>query len=217
MNIHEYQAKEIFRRYQIPVNAGRIAKTAEEAYSAARELLRPGSLVVVKAQIHAGARGKGGGVKVVKSPEEAKAIAQKLLGTSLVTPQTGPEGKPVDSLLLEATTEIAREFYAAIVLDRGAAKPCLIISAAGGIEIEEVAHKDPSKIVKKHFSLDSGLDHKVALEAAKVLTSESKIQEAFAKIFAAMAKIFLDLDASLLEINPLAIMKTGEVVAIDAK
>ncbi|MBI3307583.1 MAG: ADP-forming succinate--CoA ligase subunit beta [Candidatus Omnitrophica bacterium] len=217
MNIHESQAKEIFRKYNIPINQGRIAKTPDETFNAARELFKTGASLVVKAQIHAGARGKGGGVKLVKSPEEARSVAERLLGKNLITPQTGQEGKPVDSVLIEATTGIAREFYAAVVLDRGVAKPCLIISAAGGIEIEQVAHEDPSKIIKKHFSLDSGLDHKIALEAAKSLVSEFKAQESFAAIFEAIAKIFLELDASLVEINPLAIMSDGAVIAIDAK
>ena len=191
--------------------------TPEEAKRAAEQVFKDGFSLVVKAQVHAGARGKGGGVKLVKSPEEAAKAATGLLGKRLITPQTGPEGKPTDKVLIERTSKIVSEFYSSIVLDRGAALPCLIASQAGGIEIEEVAAKEPEKILKQHFSPDQKLDDHTFQETANKLTSDAKQAEAFSKIFAAMAKIFIELDASLVEINPLALMDSGKIIAIDAK
>lgn len=218
MNIHEFQAKEIFSRYGIPVNPGKLAKTPEEAAQAAQALSKPGaSLFVVKAQVHAGARGKAGGIKLVKTPDEAKAAAQGMLHQKLITRQTGAQGKPIDQVLIEATTDLVREFYVSIVLDRSIALPCLIVSTAGGMDIEEVAVKQPEKIIKKYFSATEGLGEKDALEVAGRLQVEKTMEKQFAGVFQAMAKIFLDLDVSLIEINPLAILKTGELVAIDAK
>ena len=217
MNIHEFQAKDIFRRYGIPVNNGRIAKTPAEALEAAKALAAPGHTFVVKSQIHAGARGKGGGVKLVNTPEEVRDVAAKLLGKQLVTPQTGPEGKPTDQVLIETTTPLSKEFYMSIVLDRAAAALCLIVSEAGGMDIEEVAQKEPEKILKHHFSPSQGLSAKDADAVAAKLTLTAEQRVAFSKIFQAVAKLFLDLDASLVEINPLAIMGKGDVVAIDAK
>lgn len=217
MNIHEYQAKQIFKRYGIPIHEGRVAKTPDEAFQAAKELQQANLAFAVKAQIHAGARGKGGGIKIVDSPEKAREFAKNILGKQLITPQSGPEGKPVDCLLIESTSGLAKEYYASIVLDRSAEQPCLIVSEAGGMDIEEVAHKSPEKIIKKHFSPLKGLEAHDASEIAKKLTKDAAHAEIFSKIFQAMAKIFLELDASLIEINPLAIMTTGDVIAIDAK
>ena len=217
MNIHEYQAKEIFKKYGIAVHDGRVARTPEEAQRFAAEIAKPGLTFAVKAQIHAGARGKGGGVKLVQKPEEVRDAAKKILGMQLVTPQTGPEGKPVDCVLIETTSPITKEFYAGVVLDRAAAKPCLIVSAAGGMEIEEVAKHEPEKILKQHFSVHTGLDRKDAEKIASRLVSDAKQAKSFADVFQALAKLFLDLDVSLVEINPLAVMASGAVVAIDAK
>lgn len=175
------------------------------------------SLFAVKAQVHAGARGKGGGIKIVKSPEEVRDAASKILGRNLVTPQTGPEGKPVDSVLIETTSPLAKEYYASVVLDRSAAKPCLIVSEAGGMEIEEVAASHPEKILKIHFSPDKGLPPEESKQIAARLVPNPKQAAVFAQIFDGMAKLFLELDASLVEINPLAVMGTGTVIAIDAK
>ncbi|HXV28551.1 MAG TPA: ADP-forming succinate--CoA ligase subunit beta [bacterium] len=218
MNIHEYQAKEILKRYAIPVHSGTIAKTPEEAFQLTESLVRDGaSLFAVKAQIHAGARGKGGGIAIVKTPEEAKKTAAKLIGKNLVTPQTGAEGKPVDCVLIESTSPLKKEYYASVVLDRSAEKPCLIASEAGGMEIEEVAMKEPEKIIKKHFSAWKGLGSEEAHEVAACLSKEPGKIETFKKIFQAMGKLFLELDASLVEINPLAVLESGEIIAIDAK
>lgn len=217
MNIHEYQAKEIFKRYGIPVNEGRVASSAEEADAAAKAIFEKGKSLVIKAQIHAGARGKGGGVKLTDSPEKIRDIASQLLGKNLITPQTGPEGKPVDKVLIERTSGLKTEFYTSVILDRSAALPCLITSKAGGIDIEEVAAKQPEKIIKKHFSATEGLDESSALAVAVKLTEDKTQQAVISKILQAMAKIFLELDASLVEINPLAVMNSGKVIAIDAK
>jgi len=217
LNIHEYQAKEIFKRYGIPINPSRLVHTSEEAFQAAKELSKPNHAFAVKAQVHAGGRGKGGGIKIVKTPEEVRGAAKKMIGMDLVTPQTGPEGKPVQKLLIETTTGLKKEYYASIVLDRGTAQPCLIASEAGGMEIEEVAAKEPEKILRTHFSPDKPLDPKQALSVAKKLISDEKNAKTFAQIFEAMSKMFLELDISLVEINPLAVMTTEEIVAIDAK
>ncbi len=218
MNIHEYQAKEIFKRYGIPTNPGALAKTPEEAHPITARLAQAGSSIfAVKAQIHAGARGKGGGIKLVKSPEEARDTTKVLIGKTLVTPQTGPEGKPVDCVLIEATSPLLKEYYASIVLDRSEAKPCLIASEAGGIEIEEVAAREPEKILKTHFSPFKGMTSEEAHEVARKLTKDPGQAQTFAQVFQAMAKLFIELDASLVEINPLALMASGEIIAIDAK
>ena len=217
MNIHEYQAKEIFKRYAIPVNEGSVAQTAEEAFEIAKKLRGAGHFFAVKAQIHAGGRGKGGGIKIVKTPEEVKAAARNLLGKKLTTPQTGGEGKLVSQVFVEATAEIEKEYYASIALDRSAARPCLIVSEAGGMDIEEVAAREPEKIFKRLFSPQDGLGPDEAASAANQLTRDSRTAQIFASLFQPLAKLFLDLDASLVEINPLAVMSSGEVIAIDAK
>lgn len=219
LNIHEYQAKEIFTRYGIPINKAIPASSPEEAFKAAEELLKikPGFDIAVKAQIHAGGRGKGGGIKIVKTPEDAKRETAGMLGRRIVTPQTGPEGRLVSKVLIEATSPIAKEYYASIVIDRSAEKPCFILSEAGGMNIEEVAQKTPDKIKKKLFCLENGLSEQDAKEIASSLVADAQHAEAFSKVFQAMAKIFIDLDVALLEINPLSIMKNGTVIAIDAK
>jgi succinyl-CoA synthetase beta subunit len=217
LNIHEHQAKEIFKRYNIPVNQSGLARTAEEAFQVAKQIDTPDHHFAVKAQVHAGGRGKGGGIKIVKTPEEVREAAAKIIGMQLITPQTGPEGKPVHSVLIEATSQLKKEFYTSVVLDRSAEKPCLMISAAGGMDIEEVAHKEPDKIFKHHFSLDGGLTQKEAETVSSKLDLTPEQKKVFAQIFQAMSKVFLDLDASLVEINPLSVIGSGKVVAIDAK
>ncbi len=217
MNIHEFQAKAIFEQYGIPIHPGRVARTPEEALQASRDIAESGKSFVVKAQIHAGARGKGGGVKLVKKPEEVRDVAAALLGKQLVTPQTGPEGKPTNQVLIEVTSPIRKEYYASVVLDRSCKAPCLILSEAGGMEIEEVAIHSPEKILKQHFSAVEGLSGKDAEALAARLNLPADQAKQFAAIFTAIARIFLEKDASLIEINPLAIMESGEVVAIDAK
>lgn len=217
LNVHEYQAKEIFKRYGIPVNEFLIATTSEEAFQAALDLKQSGCDFAVKAQIHAGGRGKGGGIKLVKTPEEVKSAAQAILGKILVTPQTGPEGKPVSKVIVEATTPIAKEYYASVALDRAAEKPCLIISEAGGMNIEEVAHDHPEKILKHCFSPHEGLSDAEAQKFAARVVTDPGHAKVFGQIFSAIAKLFLELDAELVEINPLSIMKSGQVLAIDAK
>ncbi len=136
VNIHEYQAKTIFKKYGIPVASGRLARTPDEAYQAAKEIFTPGEIIATKAQVHAGARGKGGGIKIAKTPDDVKAFAQKILGTNLVTPQTGPEGKPVSSLWLESSLGFKKEFYVGVVLDRATCSGCVIASTEGGIRIK---------------------------------------------------------------------------------
>lgn len=217
MNIHEYQAKEIFSRYGIPGHERFVASNPDEALEGARQRVREGKFFIVKAQVHAGARGKAGGVKVARSPEEVRERSAAMLGTQLVTHQTGPEGKPVDKVLVEVTEEILKEYYASVVLDRSLAKPCLIVSEAGGMNIEEVAVEDPSKILKTYFSVENGLDEETARRTAARLVMDSSKIDAFASIFQAMARLFIELDCSLVEVNPLGIMKSGEVIAIDAK
>jgi succinyl-CoA synthetase beta subunit len=217
MNIHEYQAKDIFTRYGIPGHERFVAASADEAFDGARQRVTQDRFFIVKAQVHAGARGKAGGVKVARTPEEVRERAAAMLGTQLVTHQTGPEGKPVDKVLIEVTQEIEKEYYASVVLDRSLAKPCLIVSEAGGVNIEEVAEQDPAKILKTYFSVEEGLDAETARRAAARLVMDASKVEPFAQVFQAMAKLFIEQDCSLVEINPLGIMKNGEVIAIDAK
>ncbi|MBI3316670.1 MAG: ADP-forming succinate--CoA ligase subunit beta [Candidatus Omnitrophica bacterium] len=219
MNIHEYQAKEIFHRYAIPVNLGKIARSEKEAFDAAHgiEAGQPGCLFAVKAQVHAGGRGKGGGIKIRKNAGEVARAAAEMLGTRLVTPQSGSEGKPVDRVLIEGTSAIAKEYYASVVLDRSEIKPCLIVSEAGGMDIEEVAANEPEKILKQYFSLEEGLGSAEAEALARRIVKDKDHALIFSRIFQSLAKLFLELDASLVEVNPLAVLENGKVVAIDAK
>lgn len=218
MNIHEYQAKKIFQKYGIPTNPGRFGKTPDEVYEAAKEIFRPGEILATKAQVHAGGRGKGGGIKIAKSPEESREFARKVLGTNLVTPQTGPEGKPVHSIWIESSVGIQKEFYVGIVLDRSACCPCMIVSAAGGMDIEEVAAKHPEKILRQKFSVEKGMSPAEASELAEKLGKEHHaVWPKLAEIFSKLSMIFLENDVSLIEINPLAVMDDGLVIAIDAK
>jgi succinyl-CoA synthetase beta subunit len=215
MNIHEYQAKEILRRYKVAVPNGKVATTAAEAEAAAKAMGTP--VVVVKAQIHAGGRGKGGGVKVVKSPAEAREAAQKILGMQLVTHQTGPEGKTVHKVLVEEGCEIARELYLGIVLDRAIGRLVMMASREGGVEIEEVAAKTPEKILREAIDPAVGLQ---AYQARKLAFGLGIPKESIGKAVAFMTslyKAFVDSDCSLAEINPLVLTKSGDLLALDCK
>ena len=214
MKIHEYQAKEILRRYGVVTPRGRVAETAGEARAIAEEL---GGRCVVKAQIHAGGRGKGGGVKLAKDPAEAEALAGKILGMQLITHQTGPEGQKVRKVLIEEALDIAKELYVAITLDRAAVKPVLIASAAGGMEIEEVAAKDPDAIARIHIDPALGLLPFQARTVARRLGLKGDTAAKAGKLIGGLVKAFLEMDCSLAEINPLMITGGGDVLALDAK
>ncbi|MCX7604209.1 MAG: ADP-forming succinate--CoA ligase subunit beta [Bryobacteraceae bacterium] len=214
MKIHEYQAKQILARYGVPIPRGRVAETPAEARAIAEEI---GSRVVVKAQIHAGGRGKGGGVKLAATPEEAEAVASQILGMTLVTHQTGPEGRLVRRVLVEETLPIAQELYAGIVLDRSQGKPVLMASAAGGMEIEEVAAKSPELILKQAFDPGDGLLPFQARRLAYGIGLKGAAAGAAAKLFQALARAWVETDASLAEINPLVVTGDERVVALDAK
>ncbi len=218
MNIHENQAKDIFEKYGIPVHPRLVASSGDEVLEKAKDFTSSDlDYFVIKAMVHAGARGKAGGVKISKNLHEIKKFADGMIGKNLVTIQTGSEGKPVDKVLVELTSEIEKEYYTSVVLDRSAGQPCLIVSESGGMNIEEVAEKDPSKILKTHFSIEKGLSDEAANEIADQLVGKPEQAAVFSKIFKALGKIFVDLDCSLIEINPLSTMKNGDVIAIDAK
>ncbi|MFN7992542.1 MAG: ADP-forming succinate--CoA ligase subunit beta [Bryobacteraceae bacterium] len=214
MKIHEYQAKAILGQYNVPVPRGEVAFSADEAEAAAKSI---GGSVVVKAQIHAGGRGKGGGVKIAKDAAEAGAIARKMLGMKLVTHQTGPEGRIVQRLLIEETLPIERELYLGIVLDRGQGKPVFMASAAGGMEIEEVASKTPELILKEPFTPGIGLLPFQARKLAFGMGVPGPSINAAAAAMTALAKAYVAMDCSLAEINPFILTKDGKVYALDAK
>jgi succinyl-CoA synthetase beta subunit len=214
MKIHEYQAKALLARYGVPVPRGEVAHTVPEAEAAAQRI---GGSVVVKAQIHAGGRGKGGGVKVAKNAEEAHEIAKQILGMTLVTHQTGPEGRVVQRLLIEETLPIERELYLGIVLDRATGKNVFMASADGGMEIEEVAAKTPERILKEAIEPGIGLQPFQARKLAFGIGIPGASANAAASAMMALAKATEALDASLAEINPFILTKDGKVVALDAK
>jgi len=214
MKIHEYQAKDILAHYKVPVPRGEVAFSAEEAVAAAKKI---GGSVVVKAQIHAGGRGKGGGVKVARDAEQAEELAKQILGMTLVTHQTGPEGRVVKRLLIEETLPIERELYLGIVLDRVQAKPVFMASAAGGMEIEEVAAKTPELILKEAFDPDMGLAPYQARKLAFGIGIPAASVNAAAAAMTALARAYVAIDASLAEINPFILTKEGKVYALDAK
>jgi succinyl-CoA synthetase beta subunit len=215
MKVHEHQAKEIFRKYGLPVPRGYPAFDVKEAVEAAEEL---GTWpVVVKAQIHAGGRGKAGGVKLAKSIEEVQQIASELLGKKLATFQTGPEGLPVSRLYIEEATAIDKEFYVAITLDRSKSKPIIMVSAAGGMEIEEVAATYPEAIITQTIEPFIGLRSYHARELALKLGLPKNLLNKAASIFTTLYKIYIELDASMVEINPLVLTKDGNIVILDAK
>ena len=214
MKIHEYQAKGILGQYNVPVPRGEVAFTADEAEVAAKSI---GGSVVVKAQIHAGGRGKGGGVKIAKDAAEAAGIARKMLGMKLVTHQTGPEGRIVQRLLIEETLPIERELYLGIVLDRTQGQPVFMASAAGGMEIEEVAAKTPELILKEAFDPGNGLQPFQARKLAFGIGVPAASVNAAAAAMGALAKAYIAKDCSLAEINPFILTKDGKVCALDAK
>jgi succinyl-CoA synthetase beta subunit len=215
MNIHEYQAKEILQKYGVAVPGGKVAFSAEEAEQVAREL--GGDVFVVKAQIHAGGRGKGGGVKVVKSLSEVREAAGKMIGMNLVTHQTGPEGKEVRKVLIEKGIDIARELYLGIVLDRSVSKLVVMASTEGGVEIEKVAAETPEKIFKEYIEPEVGMQPFQARRIAfKLGLLGDQIKHA-TRFILVLYNAFVDTDASLAEINPLVVTKSGEVLALDAK
>ncbi len=215
MKIHEYQAKAILREFGVPTPKGEVAFTPEEAKAIAEKL--GGGLCVIKAQIHAGGRGKGGGVKLAKNPDEAYEIAKQMIGMTLVTHQTGPEGKKVHKVLVEEGLNIDKELYVGIVVDRGTGKPVVMASTEGGVEIEEVAAKTPEKILKEYVDPSIGLAAFQARKLAYGLNLDGDIAKKAVKFFLALYKAFEAKDASLAEINPLVITKEGDVLALDAK
>jgi succinyl-CoA synthetase beta subunit len=215
MNIHEYQAKQVLQKYGVPVPRGIVCSTADEVEKAAAELGTP--VVVVKAQIHAGGRGKAGGVKVVKSPAEAKAAASGILGKKLVTHQTGPQGKEVLKVYVEEGRDIARELYLGMVIDRATGRVTIMASTEGGMEIEEVAARTPEKILKQAVDPAAGFQPFHARKLAYGLGLADDALKNAQKFIAALYRAFVETDASLLEINPLVVTKQGDVLALDAK
>jgi len=216
MKIHEYQAKELLRGYGIPVPRGKAAATPEEAREAAEELK---GKTVVKAQIHAGGRGKGGGVKPAASPDEAFAAARAILGMQLVTHQTGPEGKKVRSVLVEEASAIRKELYLSLVVDRSKGRECVVFMAseAGGMDIEQVAATTPEKIVRCAVHPVVGFSPFQARKLSAALGLEAEQRKPFAEIVRNLYRLFLEKDCSLLEINPLAITEDGRLLALDTK
>lgn len=223
MKIHEFQGKEIFRQNGVAVLNGKAAASPEQAAQAFKDL--GGPLAVVKAQIHAGGRGKGTvkenpqqrGVQLVRSAEEAATVAKNLLGNKLVTIQTGPEGQTVRQVFVEAGCEIARELYLGIVLDRAAAMPVLMVSSEGGVEIEKVAHETPEKIFKEHFDPHIGLESFQVRKLCQKLGLAGGVVRSAEKFMKTLCKVYVQYDCSLVEINPLVVTKAGELVALDAK
>ncbi|MGZ8847581.1 MAG: ADP-forming succinate--CoA ligase subunit beta, partial [Pyrinomonadaceae bacterium] len=215
MKIHEYQAKELLKKFNVPVPRGIVARSPEEAYHAAKELAcEP---VVVKAQIHAGGRGKGGGVKLAKTADEARELAGKMLGMKLVTHQTGPEGREVRVLLIEEGLPIDKEFYLGIVLDRASGRPVFMASAAGGMDIEEVAAKTPEKIFKETIDPAVGFRSFQARKLAFALELPNDLISQAAKFMQSLYSAYESMDATLLEINPFLLTKDNRLIALDAK
>ena len=215
MKIHEYQAKAILARHGVPVPKGEVAFTPAEAGDIAQRL--GGGTVVVKAQIHAGGRGKGGGVKLARSPDEAETIARAMIGMRLVTHQTGPEGRIVSRVLVEAGLQMTRELYLGLVIDRAAARPVMMASPDGGVDIEAVAAKTPDRIFKEHINPATGLVPFQARKLAFALGLEgSQIPQA-SKLMTAVYEAFRHTDASMVEINPLVVTASGDLLALDAK
>ena len=215
MNLHEYQAKDVFRGYGIPVPAGQVAASAEEAAAAARAL--GGAVWVVKAQVHAGGRGKAGGVRLARDVEAVRAAAAGMLGQRLVTAQTSAEGLPVERVYVESGSDIAREIYLSLTLNRERGRIALIASAAGGMDIEEVAHKTPEKILSVSIHPAAGLQAYQARELAFGLGLSGAQITQFQSLAAALYRLYIDKDLSLVEVNPLIVTRSGALVALDAK
>ena len=218
MKIHEYQGKEILKKFGVTVPRGTMAQTREEAEAAAKDLFDSGATgVVVKAQIHAGGRGKGGGVKIAKSVAEVSELAGKILGMTLVTHQTGPEGRIVRRLLVEEALPIAKELYLGILVDRSEGKPVFMASAAGGMEIEQVAAETPEAILKQYIDPGMGLEPFQARKIAFALGLSGAQINSAVKFLTGLYRAFLETDASLVEINPFITTTDGRVFALDAK
>jgi succinyl-CoA synthetase beta subunit len=215
MNLHEYQAKDVFRSCGIPVPGGKVAASPEEAVSAAASL--GGNVWVVKAQVHAGGRGKAGGVKLARDPEAVRAAAAGMLGKRLVTKQTGPEGLPVDRVYVEVGSDIARELYLSMTLNRERGRVAFIASAAGGMEIEEVAEATPEKILGVNVHPAAGLQGYQVREIAYGLKLESPLITQFQALAVALYRLYLEKDLALVEINPLIVTRQGTLLALDAK
>src|SRR6058998_2292495 len=222
MNIHEYQAKELLEKFDVATTRGRVAATLDEAEQIARDL---GDIdIVVKAQVHAGGRGKGsfkngfkGGVHVRKAPEEVREVAAKMIGEILVTHQTGPAGRLVNKVLIAESADIACEIYFAVLLDRATATPLIVASTEGGVEIEAVASKSPEKIIREPINPLAGLQPYQARKLAKQLGFESSQLTNASKLFEGLYRTFIAFDCSMVEVNPLVVTKKGEVLALDAK
>lgn len=215
LKIHEYQAKAALARFGVPVPRGEVAFSAAEAGEISRRLASP--IAVVKAQIHAGGRGKGGGVKVAKSPDEVEQIASQMLGMTLVTHQTGPEGKKVGRVLIEEGVQIDRELYLAILIDRTSQSPVIIASAAGGMDIEEVAARTPENIVKELIPRGTGIIPFQARKVAFAIGLDGPLAARMTKMLESIYRAFVETDASMIEINPLIVTKGGDLLALDAK
>jgi succinyl-CoA synthetase beta subunit len=215
LKIHEYQAKSVLARFGLPVPRGEVIVNASEASAVAERLGT--SVVVVKAQIHAGGRGKGGGVKLAKSPDEAERIARQMIGMTLVTHQTGPEGRKVQRVLIEEGLQIERELYLSVLIDRAAGRPVIIASAAGGMDIEEVAAKEPGKILREHVDPATGVLPFQARKLAFAMGLDAGPAGKMVKVLDAIYKAFIETDASMIEINPLILTKGGDLIALDAK
>lgn len=215
MKIHEYQAKEIFKQFGVPVPAGGPAFTPEEAEKVAHNI--GGERFVVKAQIHAGGRGKGGGIKLAKTPKEVREIAAQMLGNKLVTPQTGPEGKVVRRLLIEQGIDIEQELYAGIVFDRDKVQDLFMVSTEGGVEIETVAAQTPEKIIKVAIDPILGIKPYHLRSLTYGLNLQGEVAKGAASLFEALYRTYRSTDASLAEINPLVITRQGQLLALDAK
>jgi succinyl-CoA synthetase beta subunit len=215
MKIHEYQGKEILRNFGVPVPRGIPAFTVQEAIEAAQKL--GGPVWVVKAQIHAGGRGKGGGVKLAKTLDEVKALAEKMLGMQLVTHQTGPEGQKVRRLYIEEGADIQKEYYVSLLTDRGTQKVAFIASSEGGMDIEEVAHRTPERIITEYIDPLTGLSAEQARKIATAIGLSGPTVDQAVELFQKLYTCYMETDASLLEINPLNCDSKGHLIALDAK
>ena len=215
MNVHEYQAKEVLRKYGVAVPRGVAAFSVDEAVKAAQQL--PGPVWVVKAQIHAGGRGKGGGVKVVKSVDDVKKEAERMLGMTLVTHQTGPQGKEVRRLYIEDGSAIDKEFYLSMLVDRVTSRVAIVVSTEGGMNIEEVAHATPEKIATITVDPVAGICPHHVRAVSQALKLDADLQKQMSPLLTNLYKAFVDLDMSLLEINPLVVTKDKKLVCLDAK
>ena len=215
MNLHEYQSKQLFADYGLPVSIGVVASTPEEAAKAADQI--PGNTWVAKAQVHAGGRGKAGGVKLVSSKEEIKQFAQSWLGKNLVTYQTDAKGQPVKQILIESCTDIDQELYLGAVIDRASQRVVFMASTEGGVEIEKVAHETPEKILKAEIDPLTGAQPHQGREIAFKLGLKGKQVQQFTKIFLGLSKLFFEKDVALVEVNPLVITKEGDLHCLDAK